>query len=382
MNTSSRRKGWLAAAAVAVVAVAALAYWRVSTPADAAPTPAAAPATPGPSLSVALTTPQQLDWPQTLAAQGSIAAWQEAVIGAELAGFRVTAVLVNVGDRVTQGQPLARLSAETVAADLAQARAAVAEAEAALAEATVNAKRARDLTDKGFFSPQAGVQAATAEQTAAARLAAAQARVQAEQVRLAQSQVLAPDDGVISARTAAVGSLTGEQDLFKLIRGGRLEWRAEVPAAELNRLRPGMSARLTLPSGETATGTVRTVAPTVDPQTRYALVYVDLPVPSAGSGTARAGMFARGEFDLTQAPALTVPQSALLVRDGFAYVFKLEDNNRVAQTKVAVGRRNGERVEIKSGLAAGERVVASGVGFLNDGDTVRVVGDATAAAGK
>jgi RND family efflux transporter MFP subunit len=325
---------------------------------------------------VALTTPEQLDWPQTLAAQGSIAAWQEAVIGAELAGFRVDEVLVNVGDRVKKGQPLARVRAETVDADLAQARAGLAEAEAALAEAQANARRTRELADKGFISPQGGVQAATAEQTAAARVQAARARVQAEQVRMAQTRVLAPDDGVISARSATVGSLTGGQDLFKLIRGGRLEWRAEVPAADLDRLRPGLTARLTLPGGEAVTGTLRTVAPTVDPQTRNALVYVDLPAQSS----ARAGMFARGEFQLAQAPALTVPQSALLLRDGFAYVFKLESDNRVAQTKVAVGRRSGERVEIKDGLAAGTRIVASGVGFLNGGDVVRVVESAPAAS--
>jgi len=370
---SSSSRGWWLGAALLMLLAAVLLAWKFSAPADAT---AAAPPAPQPSLTVALTTPQQLDWPQTLAAQGSIAAWQEAVIGAELAGFRVAEVQVNGGDRVKKGQPLARLSVETVSADLAQARAAVAEAQAALAEAQVNARRSRELADKGFISPQAGVQAATAEQTAAARVAAAQARLQAEQVRLAQSQVLAPDDGVISARNATVGSLTGGQDLFKLIRGGRLEWRAEVPAADLDRLRPGLTARLTLPGGEAVTGTLRTVAPTVDPQTRNALVYVDLPAQSS----ARAGMFARGEFQLAQAPALTVPQSALLLRDGFAYVFKIEGDNRVAQTKVAVGRRSGERVEIKDGLAAGTRIVASGVGFLNDGDVVRVVDAAPAAS--
>jgi len=74
-----------------------------------------------------------------------------------------------------------------------------------------------------------------------------------------------------------------------------------------------------------------------------------------------------------------VPQSAVLLRDGFAYVFRLDDQNKVAQTKVAVGQRMGDQIEIVSGLAADTRVVASGVGFLADGDLVRVV-DAPAAA--
>ncbi len=93
------------------------------------------------------------------------------------------------------------------------------------------------------------------------------------------------------------------------------------------------------------------VAPTVDPQTRNALVYVDLPTPAAG-GALRAGMFARGEFELGRAAALTLPQSAVLLRDGFAYVFRIEGDKAV-QTKVSVGRRAGERIEITGGLEPG-----------------------------
>jgi hypothetical protein len=121
--------------------------------------------------------------------------------------------------------------------------------------------------------------------------------------------VLAPDDGVISARGATVGSLTeAGEELFRLIRGGRLEWRAEVPAADLARVAPGGAATLTGPDGAVVRGTVRLVAPSVDPQTRNGLVFVDIP---ASAAAVRAGMFARGEFELGRAPALTLPQSAV-----------------------------------------------------------------------
>ena len=130
-----------------------------------------------------------------------------------------------------------------------------------------------------------------------------------------------------------------------------------------------MVATLTAPGGEVVKGAVRAVAPSVDPQTRSGLIYVDLPA----SGAVRAGMFARGEFQLAQSPALTLPQSALVLREGFAYVFRLEGEGRVAQTKVELGRRLGERVEIVSGLDAAARVVESGAGFLADGDAVKVV---------
>jgi len=373
---------WAIAGAVLLV-VGGVTLWLIAqrTPAErgqlaAAPSTAPKTGTPArPALTVTLIRPKTEDWPRTLAAQGNIAAWQEAVVGAELSGFRVTEVLVNVGDRVRKGQALARVSAETIATDVAQARAVVAEAEAVLTEAKANAARSRDLAAKGFVSPQAATQTATAEQTAAARLAATQARLKAEEVRLAQTHVLAPDDGTISARAATVGSLAQPgQELFRLIRGNRLEWRAEVMAGELGRLAPGMPAIVQLPTGGEVRGTLRTIAPTVDPQTRNAIVYVDLPV--AEPSPARAGMFARGEFDLGRTTALSLPQGAVVQRDGFAYAFRLEGGNRVARIKIGVGRRVGDRIEVTEGLAADAQVVAAGTGFLADGDVVRVVPDA------
>jgi multidrug efflux pump subunit AcrA (membrane-fusion protein) len=108
----------------------------------------------------------------------------------------------------------------------------------------------------------------------------------------------------------------------------------------------------------------------VDAATRNALVYVDL--PDTG-GRLKAGMFARGEFATGSSTALTLTQSAVLLRDGFSYVFTVGADGRVAQGKVATGRRSGDRVEILQGLDEKARVVASGGGFLADGDTVRVV---------
>lgn len=323
-----------------------------------------------PALTVNLVSPQREDWPQVLAANGNVVAWQEAVIGAEVANYRIAEVLVQVGDSVKKGQVLARIDASTVASELAEAKASVAEFEAAEAEARGNAARAKELQAQGFYSKQMNTQYQTAEQSAGARLAAARARQQAAELRLARTAVVAPDDGVISARRATVGSLSqvGEE-LFRLIRGGRLEWRAEVSSAELGRLTPGQVARLTGPSGEAVEGTVRSVAPSVDPQTRNGLVYVDLPAV----GAVRAGMFARGEFELGRQPALTLPQSAIVQREGFAYVFRLVADDRVSQFKVALGRRQGERVEIVSGVDEQAQVVATGGAFLADGDAVSVV---------
>jgi HlyD family secretion protein len=198
--------------------------------------------------------------------------------------------------------------------------------------------------------------------------------------------VLAPDDGIISARTATVGAVVGAgTELFRLIRKGRLEWRAEVTSAELGKLTPGTTALITAASGARLEGRVRSIGPTIDPQNRVALVYVDVkPLPGEAFGSARAGMFARGEFDLGATPTLTVPQPAVVVREGFNYVFRVNPDNRVTQLKVQIGRIAGDRLEVQGGVGPEARIVASGAGFLNDGDLVRVVdgaGSTTAGAG-
>jgi RND family efflux transporter MFP subunit len=185
---------------------------------------------------------------------------------------------------------------------------------------------------------------------------------------------VAPDAGVISARNATVGAVAGVgTEMFRMIRQGRLEWRAEVTAAELPRVKPGQKVVVKGGSGAGVQGRVRMVAPTVDAQSRVALVYVDLPPTLSADAPLKAGMFASGEFALGESAALTVPQQAIAVRDGFAYVFRLNADSRVSQLKVTTGRRLGDRVEVTAGLPADALVVTSGAGFLNDGDLVRQV---------
>ncbi|MBV7541565.1 efflux RND transporter periplasmic adaptor subunit [Acidovorax sp. sic0104] len=332
---------------------------------------------PRPALTVSTAQPQRTSVPVRLSANGNVAAWQEASIGAESNGLRLTDVRVNVGDVVKAGQVLATFSAETVQADVAQMRASLLEAQANAAEAAANADRARSLQATGALSQQQIQQYTTAEKTAQARVEAAKATLNAQQLRLKYTQVVAPDSGVISARTATVGAVVGAgTELFRMVRKGRLEWRAEVTSTELRRIAPGAKVSVTAASGATAEGTVRMVAPTVDPQTRNALVYVDLPANS----DFRAGMFARGEFALGQSDALTVPQEALVVRDGFSYVFVVGAEQRVQMRKVQTGRRVADRVEVVSGLEANASVAVRGAGFLNDGDLVRVAAPAAAPA--
>ena len=357
--------------------------------AQASSSPSATPATAATAsaggraaLSVQAVSPRREMLARRLSASGGLAAWQEVVIGAETQGLRLVEVAVQVGERVRRGQLLARLQSDTLTAERAATQAALAEAEAVLAQARLEAERDRALQAGGALSAQQLQQTLTAETTARTRVQALKARLQADEVRLAQTRLLAPDDGLISARLATVGAVAQPgQELFRLIRQGRIEWRAELSGADMARLSPGTAVRLTPAGTDTVLeGRVRQIAPTVDPATRQGLVYVDLTPGAAASPVARPGMLARGEFQLGGSEALTLPQGAVLLREGFSIVMRIEADARVREVKVRTGRRVGDRVEILEGLDAQARVVAQGAGFLGDGDRVKVVGTASGAA--
>jgi hypothetical protein len=178
------------------------------------------------------------------------------------------------------------------------------------------------VVESGALSAQQVNQYLTQEQVAKARVDSAKAQLDAQVLRLKHTQVLAPDNGIISARSATLGAVAGAgSELFKLIRHGRLEWRAEVTAPEMGRISAGMHVLLTAPGGVQRQGRVRVVAPTVDPETRNGLVFVDVlgPVGTSAVGAFKPGMYVRGEFEMGSSSALTVPQTAVVVRDGFSY---------------------------------------------------------------
>jgi HlyD family secretion protein len=326
------------------------------------------------ALTVTTVKPQHTNLDKTLAANGNVAAWQEASIGAEVNSLPIREVLVNIGDSVKKGQVLVRFSTTTIDADLAQAEANLAEAKAAAAEAAGNANRARSIQDSGALSKQQIEQLLSAESTTQARLEAMEAAVKTQKIKLEQTVVTAPDYGIISSRTASVGQIAAPgQELFHMIQQGRIEWRAEL-SADNGQIHKGTVARITLPNGTEIKGTTRTMAPTVDNSTRNTVVYVDVP-----AGSAKPGMFARGYFILGKTDVLTLPSDAIVMRDGFAYLMQVE-NSRIKQTKVKLGQRNGAQVEIINLPATDGDYVANGGSFLTDGDMVKVVANTSVQA--
>lgn len=351
-----------------LVVLAAVMFWRSAPTAK----PMVVPVTGKAALTVTPATLNPARWMQNLTANGSVVAWQEAIIGAEVTGVRIMAVRVNVGDHVRKGQVLASLAVDTMQASEAEAQASLHESEALLADSSANAARMRKLAESGFVSGQQLDQALTSEKTAKARLEAQRARHQNSALRLSQQNITAPDDGIISARNATVGSITQpSSELFRLIRQGKLEWHADLTADELGLMHKGMKVELMSAQGKVVQGVVSAISPAINPQTRYGQVMVELPKTPGMI----AGMFARGSFQLgDQAkPVSVLPQSAVMLRDGAAFVFVVGADMRVKERKISVGRRFGEQIEVTGGLESGVQVVETGGAFLVEGDSVRVI---------
>lgn len=290
--------------------LAGVAAWVVAT--SKARAEQAAPAISRPALTVLTTSLREDRWGRTLTANGSILPWQEAIISAQVQGLRIADVRVSIGDHVQQGDVLVTLD---------------------------NFARLRD---------------------------------DPIDARLAQGRIVAPDSGIISAASANVGSMAQPGvELFRLIRKGRLEWRAELTADELMLLRRGMPAEVTVGEGRVIKGTVRAISPSVNSQTRYGYVLVSL---SNSSGII-AGAYAHGTFDVSggKKTLSSLPQSAVMQRGSTTYVLVVGADNRVHERAVKVGQRSGDRIEIKQGLKATEPVVETGGPFLTEGDVVQVV---------
>ena len=265
-----------------------------------------------PALTVRTTALREDKWARTLTANGSILPWQEAIITAQVQGLRIADVKVSIGDHVRRGDVLVTLD------------------------------NFAHLID----DPAAA--------------------------HSVQGRILAPDDGIISAANANAGSMVQPGvELFRLIRKGRLEWRAELTADELMLLRKGMPAEITVGEGRVIRGTVRAISPAVNMQTRYGYALVALP----DSSGIIAGVYAHGTFDVSGSKKTlsSLPQSAVMQRGSMTYVLVVGADNHVHERAVKAGQRSGDRIEIKQGLKPNEPVVESGGPFLTEGDVVQVV---------
>ncbi|MBY2952190.1 efflux RND transporter periplasmic adaptor subunit [Rhizobium leguminosarum] len=332
------------------------------------------------ALTVAVAAPRTLEWPVTIPASGRLAAWHEAVIAAEVSGLKISDVRADVGTAVKKGDLLVQFDAETSQAELEQQQATVEKQEAALDQAVADAERARGLTGSGALSKQQTTEYLISERKAKADVLSAKAALASAQLTLERTKVYAVDDGVISERSASLGNVVNAGDqLFKLIRQNRVEWKAELPVKRLADVKEGTKAVIKTPVGDIV-GEVRLVSPTTSTDNGRVTVYVTLQ-PDQGMPAPKTGILASGYFEFDQKDALTVPETAVTLKDGFSYVFILKETEKltVARKRVETGRRQDDRVEIVSGIDKVDKVVTSGGAFLADGSVVRVSEDAQSA---
>jgi RND family efflux transporter MFP subunit len=330
---------------------------------------------PAAALTVTTATVRSLEWNDNIEASGDIVAWQEAIIGAQLTGLRLIDVLVDTGDQIKKGQIIARFDSASLINERDLLKANLDEASALVTQAYVDYKRALALSQTGGISKQSLLQAETQKQTTAAAVAAVKARIASNTLQLSYINVVAPDDGVISSRSATLGAIGSVgQELFRLIRDNRIEWHGQLTAMQATQLAVGQKVTLDLANNSTATAYVRQISPTMNPETRMITAYAAIEPNSK----ARAGMFATGNIQLNKTPALVVPAASVVIRDGRSYVFELvAATQQVIQRPVEVARRQGDYVEVIGKIQANTTVINQGAGFLSEGDIVKVVSENT-----
>jgi HlyD family secretion protein len=348
----------------------------------------------GPAVSVVPVT--RSNFTETILVTGSLVAEREVLVSPQIEGYRISEILVEEGDRVADGQVLARLSDDTLKAQLAQleanrvrADASIAQAKSRIIEAEANKKqadaafaRAEDLIRSGSTSRSTYDEREAAARTSAAAVTQAQdglrvaeadkvqieAQIHESQLRLGYTDIKAPEGGIISRRTARVGALASAaaEPLFRIIAKGQIELDAEVPEIYLPRLSIGQAARIEAAGLKPRTGTVRLISPEVDRTTRLGKVRIHI----GQDDQLRIGSFARATIDTASKEALGLPATAVLNRDSGPTVQVVKDG-RVETRKVVTGMRTGGKVEIVDGVADGEQVVLRSGTLLRDGDAVR-----------
>jgi RND family efflux transporter MFP subunit len=356
----------------AVLGVFGLVHGAAVTPATAQQ---AQPETPeaAAALTVEATRLKTEMWLDAVEVSGKLAPWQEVIIASEVAGPRIVELNAEVGQTVKKGDVLARLAVDDIETQIVQQEAQLASAQASLVEARQNAARVRSLSAGNAVSQKQVDEAVVSEARAEAEVKAAEAALAISRLNLSRTAVVALDDGIITARSANLGAVVSlGTELFRLLRQGKVEWQVELPLRQLRRVQEGTKAEIITPSGRSVPGTVRLISPEAAQTTGRVTVYVTLD-PPANAPQPKVGMLVTGRLVFGESEAKTLPSTAIVMRDGRAYVYVLGEANRVERRRVELGRRSDDRVEVLSGVTSDEKIVAAGGAFHSDGATVRVV---------
>lgn len=303
------------------------------------------------------------------AAVGTLEAEQRVELKSEVAGV-VSAIPVEEGAAVGRGQTLVRLDARELAAQAAAAEAAVERSRTEAENFRVRLERNRGLLEAGAISPQALDDLESGFQAAQARTAEAEAHLRLARRGLEKAVVQAPFAGRVGDRSFYVGDYLSEGDvLMELVDDDPLRVEFELPEEYLGRVELGSPVAVTVRSlpGLEIPGRVAFVSPRVEPATRTLKIEAEVP---NSAGRLKPGQFVDVAIELERRPdAVVVPEEAVVPRGGENFVFVVADGTAELR-QVALGERAPGRVEVTSGLAAGERVVVAGQQKIQDGAAV------------
>ncbi len=301
---------------------------------------------------------------------GTISARNELPLGIDGEGGRISAVNVEVGDKVKKGQRLAVLDTSVLAPQVARLEAALVQARADADLARADWNRAQGVEASGALSKEVIEQRRSKLATTTAQVAVAEAQLKEMRARLARTEMRAPLDGIVLTRAAEVGQIVsaGSEPLFRLAQDGAVELRGKVAEQDLPHLAVGQAATVRITGlDQPFKGTVRLLGATIDPQSRLGEVRIALePDPNL-----RPGAFARGEVLVSDAVRAVVPQTAVLADRKGTYVYVVGPDMKVARRDVRVADTTSSGVVIAAGLAGGEHIVVTAAAFLREGETVR-----------
>jgi HlyD family secretion protein len=306
----------------------------------------------------------------TVSLTGQIGAHNDMPIGVEGDGGRISAVLVEPGDHVHQGQVLARLNPLTAQSQVDSAEATVDELRANAATAEAEYARAEKARDS--FSAEEFDRRRTASLTAKAKAKAAEAQLSEAHTRWQRTSVVAPSDGIVLTRAAEVGQIAmpGAAPLFRLARGGEIEMRGQVAEQDMPRLKVGQTALVRLEGvAQPFTGKVWQIGAIIDTVTRQGTVRISLP---AADQNLRPGAFARADIQAGATVGVILPQTAVLSDEQGTYTLIVGADDKIVRRAVTVAGAHSEGLLISNGLTGNERVVAIAGAFLRTGEAVQV----------
>jgi RND family efflux transporter MFP subunit len=328
---------------------------------------------------VTVTTVGKRTVPTTVSIIGTIAARYDLPIGVEGDGGRVAAIYVEAGDRVKQGQLLARLNVSVLKPQVGSLEAALEQAHAEAELAAAEYRRAVAVGTLGALSAEETERRRSTAATAAAKVKVAAAQLAEARARLDRAEVRAPADGIILTRNVELGqtATAGGEALFRLSRGGEVELRGQVAEQDLPLLKLGQAATVRLTGiSQPFKGRVRLLGAVIDPQTRLGTVRVAL----CEDPNLRPGAFARAEVTISNAERAVLPQTAVLTDDKGTYVLIVNAQGKIERRAVQVSGIVTNGVTIAQGLQGDERVVATAGAFLQEGELVNAVAGTPVAA--